>query len=89
MTTAWVELLGSAAGVLTTFSAAPQLVTTYRTRNVKSFDLRFMLMLFTGLFLWGIYGLIIGAVSIIVFNFIGCALWLPLIWMKIKEAAGS
>jgi len=29
MTMAWVELLGSAAGVLTTFSAAPQLITTY------------------------------------------------------------
>ncbi len=89
MTTVWVELLGSAAGVLTTFSAAPQLVTTYRTRDVKSFDLRFMLMLFAGLFLWGIYGLLVGAVSIIVFNFIGCALWLPLLWMKLRETAGT
>jgi MtN3 and saliva related transmembrane protein len=85
----WVELLGSVAGILTTFSAAPQLLTTYRTRDVRSFDLRFMLMLFTGLFLWGIYGLIIGAASIIVFNFIGCILWMPLVWMKVRERAGS
>ena len=89
MTMAWVELLGSAAGVLTTFSAAPQLLTTYRSRDVKSFDLRFMLMLFSGLFLWGIYGLLVGSVSIIVFNFMGCALWLPLVWMKLRETVGS
>ncbi len=84
-----VELLGFAAGILTTFSAAPQLLTTYRSRDVKSFDLRFMLMLFAGLLLWGIYGLLIGSLSIIVFNFIGCALWLPLLWMKLRENAGS
>jgi len=84
-----VELLGTAAGVLTTFSAAPQLLTTYRSRDVRSFDLRFMLMLFTGLSLWGMYGLIIGSASIVVFNFIGCALWLPLILLKLREKAGS
>ena len=85
MTLDWVELLGSLAGILTTFSAAPQLLTTYRTRNVESFDLRFMMMLFTGLFLWGVYGVIIGALSIIVFNFIGCLLWLPLVWLKLRK----
>jgi len=44
-----VELLGTAAGLSTTFSAAPQLLTPYRNRDVRSFDLRFMLMLFSGL----------------------------------------
>jgi MtN3 and saliva related transmembrane protein len=79
----WLEMLGTTAGVLTTFSAAPQLLTTYRTRDVSSFDLRFLLMLFFGLLLWGTYGVLIGSVSIAVFNFVGCALWLPIIGIKL------
>jgi MtN3 and saliva related transmembrane protein len=80
-----VELLGAAAGILTTFSAAPQLLTSYRRRDVKSFDLRFMLMLFTGLSLWTVYGWVIGSISITLFNFIGCLLWLPLVLLKARE----
>ena len=80
-----MEILGSAAGLLTTFSALPQLITTYRTRDVASFDLKFLLMLFSGLFLWMVYGLWIGSFSISIFNGIGCLLWLPIIVMKIRN----
>ena len=81
----WVDIIGTIAGVLTTFSAAPQLVTTYRTRNVRDLDLRFLLMLDAGLFLWALYGIAIMSLPIIVFNSIGCLLWLPIIWMKIAN----
>jgi len=80
----WVEALGTVAGLLTTFSASPQLLTTYRTRDVDSFDLRFLIMLFTGLCLWAVYGILIGSVPVTAFNSIGCLLWLPIIWMKIR-----
>jgi MtN3 and saliva related transmembrane protein len=80
-----VELLGHLAGVLTTFSASPQLVYSYRTRDVASFDLKFLLMLASGLFLWAVYGALIGSLPIVVFNLIGGALWLPIIGMKIKD----
>lgn len=79
----WVEALGTIAGLLTTFSAAPQLITTYRTRDVDSLDMRFLIMLFAGLFLWAVYGLLIGSVPVTAFNSIGCLLWLPIIVMKI------
>jgi MtN3 and saliva related transmembrane protein len=87
--TIWIESIGTAAGVLTTFSALPQLLTTYRTRDVQSFDLRFLLMLFAGLFLWAVYGVLIGAVPVIVFNGIGCLLWLPIIVLKIRSAVSA
>lgn len=83
--TVWMEVLGTTAGMLTTFSALPQLMTTYRTRNVESIDLKFLLMLFTGLFLWMVYGVWLGSFSIAVFNAVGCLLWLPIIWMKIRS----
>jgi MtN3 and saliva related transmembrane protein len=79
-----IDLLGHFAGLLTTFSASPQLVHTYRTKDVGSFDLRFLLMLATGLFLWALYGIAIGSWPVVVFNLIGCALWAPIIWMKIR-----
>lgn len=83
----WVEILGAAAGLLTTFSALPQLLTTYRTSDVRSFDLWFLAMLFMGLFLWVLYGVWIDSFSVAIFNAIGCLLWLPIIAMKIHSKA--
>jgi MtN3 and saliva related transmembrane protein len=80
-----VELMGHLAGVLTTFSASPQLWYSYRTHDVASFDLTFLLMLATGLFLWAVYGMLIGSLPIVLFNLIGGSLWLPIIGMKIKD----
>ena len=80
-----IEILGYTAGFLTTFSASPQLIHSYRSGEVKSFNLKFLLMLASGLFLWGIYGTMIGSLPVIFFNFFGCILWLPIIWMKIRE----
>lgn len=80
-----VELIGHLAGVLTTFSASPQLWYSYRTRDVASLDLKFLLMLVAGLFLWAVYGMVIGSLPIVVFNLIGGSLWLPIIAMKIAE----
>jgi MtN3 and saliva related transmembrane protein len=82
------ELIGHAAGVLTTFSASPQLYYSYRSGDVASFDLKFLLMLAAGLFLWAVYGIVIGSLPVIVFNLIGGSLWLPIIWMKVKEDYG-
>jgi len=81
----WIDFLGTFAGLLTTFSAAPQLITTYRTRDMGGFDLRFLAMLAGGLFLWALYGIIIGSLPLIIFNLIGGLLWLPIIWFKMAD----
>ena len=79
------EWIGHLAGVLTTFRASPQLLHSYRTGDVASFDIKFLLMLASGLFFWAVYGMVIGSLPIIVFNLIGGSLWLPIIGMKFKE----
>jgi len=81
----WIDALGFFAGFLTTFSAFPQLLYSYRTKDVASIDLGFMLMLVSGLTTWGIYGIIIRALPIICFNFIGVVLWLPIVVMKLMD----
>lgn len=77
------ELLGYLAGILTTFSASPQLYYSYTTKDVKSLNLSFMSMLIAGLTLWAIYGIVIQSLPVIIFNAIGVMLWIPLYWMKV------
>jgi len=85
----WVDMLGYAAGLLTTFSASPQLIHTYRIRDVSSFDLKFLLMLASGLLTWAVYGIIIKSWPVIAFNILGVMLWLPIIILKIREKRGK
>lgn len=82
---AHLEILGYLAGILTTFSASPQLYYSYKTKDVKSLNLAFMSMLIAGLSLWAIYGMVINSLPIIIFNAIGVMLWIPLFWMKIMS----
>ncbi len=82
---AHLEILGYLAGILTTFSASPQLYYSYTTKDVKSLNLAFMSMLIAGLSLWAIYGTVINSLPIIIFNAIGVMLWIPLFWMKIMS----
>lgn len=82
---AHLEILGYLAGMLTTFSASPQLYYSYTTKDVKSLNLAFMSMLIAGLSLWAIYGMVINSLPIIIFNAIGVMLWIPLFWMKIMS----
>lgn len=81
----WIDLLGFLAGALTTFSAAPQLLYSYRTKNMAGIDLKFMTILVSGLIAWAIYGIIIRSLPIVFFNFVGAGLWLPIIVMKIRD----
>jgi uncharacterized protein with PQ loop repeat len=46
-------------------------------------------MLFAGLFLWAVYGVLIEALPVIVFNGIGCLLWLPIIVLKIRSIVST
>jgi len=84
-----MDMLGFAAGLLTTLSASPQLYYSYSTKDVKSISLQFLIMLMAGLFLWGLYGLLLWALPIIIFNFVGFALWVPIFWLKVKEKRSS
>lgn len=82
---AYFELLGYLAGILTTFSASPQLYYSYTTKDVKSLNLSFMSMLIAGLSLWAIYGILIKSLPVIIFNSMGVMLWIPIYWMKIMS----
>ncbi|MFA7461757.1 MAG: SemiSWEET transporter [Anaerovoracaceae bacterium] len=78
-------LIGLAAAVLSSLSMAPQVVKIYRTRQTKDLSLPAFLCLATGLFLWLVYGIMIGAMPVIVGNAVGFSLVFYVVVMKLKH----
>ena len=64
----FVEVLGSAAAVLTTGAFVPQVLQTVRTRSAKDFSYGWLVCFLTGLVCWLIYGFLIWSWPIIVSN---------------------
>ncbi|MFZ0927190.1 MAG: SemiSWEET transporter [Syntrophobacteraceae bacterium] len=79
-----ITYLGLLAGFLTTSSAFPQLVKSYKTKSTKDLSLWFLTALLSGVALWIVYGFAISNVPVIVAN---CVSFLPLsctLYLKLK-----
>ena len=79
-----VEVLGLIAAVFTTSGFLPQVIKTWRTKNVRALSLTMYLVLFTGMFLWLIYGIYKDSLALIASNVISCGLTLSLIIFILK-----
>jgi len=62
------NLLGYAAGSLTTIAFVPQVVQTWRTRSAGDLSWGMLLIFMTGVVFWLAYGLALGSWPIVVFN---------------------
>jgi MtN3 and saliva related transmembrane protein len=62
------ETLGMVAGLLTTTAFVPQALKTWRTRSAGDFSLPMLLMFVTGVGLWLAYGLMKGAMPVVLAN---------------------
>jgi MtN3 and saliva related transmembrane protein len=80
-----VTIIGLLAAVVSTVGFAPQVIKVYRTRMTRDLSLGSYIILFSGLALWFIYGLLLGDVPIISGNAIACAMAAYIIYMKIKH----
>ncbi|TAF07795.1 MAG: hypothetical protein EAZ77_08440 [Nostocales cyanobacterium] len=80
----FINTLGLAAGTLTTIAFLPQVLQTWKTRSAKDVSFVMLITFMTGLFLWFIYGIILGAVPIILANGITLVLNFIILRMKIK-----
>ncbi|HEX7538804.1 MAG TPA: SemiSWEET family transporter, partial [Syntrophales bacterium] len=63
-----VTLIGLLAAVVSTVGFAPQVIKVYKTRMTRDLSLGSYIILLSGLFLWLIYGLLLGNVPIILGN---------------------
>ena len=80
-----VELLGFAAAFLTTIAFIPQVVQVWKSKSTDDLSLTTYLIFVTGVFLWFLYGLNIGSLSMIIANFITVILALIIIYFIIKS----
>lgn len=78
-----IDLVGYAAAALTTLSWVPQLRRTWRTRSASDLSTGMLAAFTTGVALWLVYGLAVGAAPVIVANVVTLALSLALMAMKV------
>jgi MtN3 and saliva related transmembrane protein len=83
------EIVGFAAGTLTTLCWTPQAVKILRNRDAKSISMITTTTFVAGCALWLIYGLLIGSASMILFNTVTVALNLLIIALKLRYDSSS
>lgn len=78
-----IELIGFAAGALTTVSFVPQLIKTWRCKSARDLSYAMLLTFGSGVLLWLIYGLYLHAPPIILANAVTLALISAILVLKI------
>jgi MtN3 and saliva related transmembrane protein len=79
-----LTILGLVAGTLTTIAFLPQMFQTWKTKSAKDVSFVMLITFMTGLFLWLVYGIILGAVPIIMANGVTLFFNFIILWLKIK-----
>lgn len=80
----YVTLVGLLAGTLTTIAFIPQLQQTWRTRSAQDVSLGMLITFVTGVFLWLVYGLMLGALPVILANVTTLVLTLAILILKMR-----
>jgi MtN3 and saliva related transmembrane protein len=78
------QLLGLAAGFLTTISFLPQVLKTWKSRSAKDLSLGMFSMFCLGVLLWLIYGIIVNDVPVIAANLVTLLLASTLLFFKLR-----
>lgn len=78
------ELIGYVAAFLTTCSFVPQALHTFRTRDVSGISLGMYATFTTGVALWLVYGVLLGAWPLIAANGLTLLLALAILVMKLR-----
>jgi len=79
------DALGFAAGALTTIAFIPQVVKSWRTRDLGGVSLWMYGLFTTGVALWLLYGIALGRWPLIIFNAITLVLAGGVLALKIRE----
>ncbi|MBC8398600.1 MAG: SemiSWEET transporter [Flavobacteriales bacterium] len=79
------EVIGLSAAFLTTSEFIPQIYKIYKEKNADGISLTMYIILFTGVILWFVYGVLIGSLSIIIANGVTALLQLSIIIFKLKN----
>ena len=76
--------LGYFAGFLTTVSLVPQVIKIWTTKSADDFSLMMLLIWCTGISCWLVYGVLLNALPIILWNISTLLLAIAILVMKLK-----
>ena len=79
-----IEIIGLIAAFFTTAAFVPQVMKTWKTKEVENLSLTMYLTMLTGVILWLIYGININSLSIILANIVTITLVCVIIFLKIR-----
>jgi MtN3 and saliva related transmembrane protein len=79
-----VEIIGFCAAFCTTFAFVPQVIRSWRSKSAKDISLLTILTFMTGITLWMLYGLSIGARPIVTANCVTLALQSMILYLKFR-----
>ena len=79
------ESIGIIAAILTTSAFIPQVYKIYKEKKAQGVSLTMYLIMFVGVLLWLVYGVLIGSIAIIVANSVTAVLQLFVIIFKLKK----
>jgi len=79
-----VTIMGSCAGILTTSSFLPQFMKTLKTKKTKDLSVGMYSVLSAGMFLWLVYGILIGSIPVILANGVSFVLAVTILLLKFK-----
>lgn len=81
-----LEILGLIAGAFGTLASLPQAIKIIRTRSAEDLSLMMFVLAMTGCVLWGIYGWMKGADSIIFWNGVAFVQFSAIIALKLYHS---
>jgi MtN3 and saliva related transmembrane protein len=78
------EILGLAAGTITSITFVPQVIRIWQTKSAKDLSLLMLLLLITGVLMWLTYGIIVKDTAIIYTNSMVLAMSLIMLYFKFR-----
>ena len=79
-----IEILGLAAGTITSITFIPQVVKIWKTKSAKDLSLMMLLLLIAGVLLWLTYGLLIKDTAIIYTNSMVLGMSMIMLFFKLR-----
>lgn len=78
------EILGLVAGFFTTFAVVPQIMRVYKLKSAREISIIYNTTMLLGILIWLVYGIVLGRISLILWNIIGALLVVLLLLAKLK-----
>jgi MtN3 and saliva related transmembrane protein len=79
-----IDAVGTVAATLTTLAFVPQVVKIWRSRSAKDISLPMYVVFTIGVAMWLVYGLLLGAMPIIIANCVTLLLAISVVVMKLR-----